>query len=398
MQVYAQFPPTPSPSINSESRRTSELKAAEFGSRMFSEEQPEAGPSSGIRADFPPTPPTHSDDEDAEHRQQHPYDIRNGDALAFEEPVVPQRVKKGRRPLSVYPATDDYAFPRQGIHHRKYTDPSAAARDAITNSHQQLDVDLDAYSATDFDETREPTLSFVTTSTDISTTGTPPPIAQYDYKGDLGGKGIIEPRIRIRTTAGRANAYSSAESSMASGAYSYHAYADNNLYHPLPPPLPVVPSAFAEQVGLGITADDIVIPPNHRDSQVVSSPSSSRPPISPTTSFAHRPWKRDVINRLRSDSVSSSFTTASASTTDSAPSGPAGSASSHIAYPFGAYAQAAWEREDQEAPQTPEAVALVDKGKERIFNVASLNAIGGIEGMTQSFIESLEGRSKLPKA
>jgi hypothetical protein len=40
----------------------------------------------------------------------------------------------------------------------------------------------------------------------------------------------------------------------------------------------------------------------------------------------------------------------------------------------------------------------VDKGKERIFNVASLNAIGGIEGMTQSFIESLEGRSKLPKA
>ena len=294
---------------------------------------------------LPPTPPVMEDEEPK-----------------FNLSAVPQRPRRGRRPASIYPGPGEE---QDASPVRDFSNP------------QQLDVDLDAYS-TNFEDGREPTLSFVTTSTVESTAGTPPSIAPYEFKPEAGGKAEGEQRIRVRTKTGRADAYSSAESSMGSGAYSYHAYADN-VYHPHPPPLPIVPSAFTPEVGLGITAQDLVIPARQRESQVVGSPSSD-PPISPPNSFAHRPWKRDVITRLRSDSASSSITTTSASTNESAPPG----SPSRLAYPFGL-----WDEEHEES--TPEAVALVEEGREKIFNVEKLNAMCGVEGLTESVIRSMTG-------
>jgi len=95
------------------------------------------------------------------------------------------------------------------------------------------------------------------------------------------------------------------------------------------------------------------------------------------------------MTRLRSDSASSSITTASV---DSHPSGTAGSTSSH-AYPFAGYAQnLPWERESYQQT-TPEAVALVDEGKERIFDRDQLEAIGGLDALTERNIAVLRGES-----
>lgn len=394
MQFGSQFPPTPTPSIHSPSQRGSVHQSTDIEGasgldrgKMFG--NAEAGPSSGLPHSLPPTPPVHDGEEEREY---------HASSLAFDEPTITQRPRRGRRPASVYPIpTEEHAYQP----HRKFTDPTPRNfhQTDSNDSSQQLDVDLDAYSTTDFDaeEGGEPTLSIVTTSTADSTTGTPASIGgQFDYKGESGmGKPEGEPRIRMRSTTGRANAYSSAESSMASGAYSYHAYADNHIYHPHPPPLPNIPNSFAppiDHVGLGITAHDLIIPARQRDSQVASSPSTGAP-VSPSNSFVHRPWKRDVINRLRSDSASSSITTASASTSDTHVSATGASASSH-AYPFAGYAQnLPWEREDEEeaGPSTPEAVALVDEGKESIFDKTRLEEIGGVEALDEEMIASLRG-------
>ena len=289
-----------------------------------------------------------------------------------------------------------YPFPlEQQVYqpHRKFTDPTPTREYMLSDNSQQLDVDLDAYSTTDFDhDEREPTLSFVTTTSTVdSTTGTPVSInGEYQFKSEHGKGKEGAPRIRMRTTAGRANAYSSAESSTDSGAYSYHAFADNNLYHPHPPPLPAAPSYAngADHVGLGITSHDFALSNQQRDSVAESSPSSA-PPQSPSHSFAHRPWKRDVINRLRSDSASSSLTTAS---TDSGHSANAHSTSNHsLPYPYAAYASnLPWENEDQ--MQASEAVALVDEGKERIFDATRLEEIGGLQALSNDQIRSLSGR------
>lgn len=324
----------------------------------------EAGPSQSL----PPTPPVNEGTT---------FSLNSSSSLAFNEPTITQRPRRGRRPASAYPVPEGSAYQPQ----RKYTDPTPR-----THHDAQLDVDLDAYSTTDFDESREPTLSFVTTSTVDSTTGTPQSIGgEFEYKPGGGKQSEMEPRIRVRT--GRSTAYSSAESS---GAYSYHAYADNNIYNPSPPPMPSVPSAYAnDQVGLGITAHDGALPTRHRDSQVGSSPSTNAP-VSPTNSFAHRPWKRDVINRLRSDSASSSITTASVSTSDSHPSVAEGSTSSHP-YPFAGYAHnLPWEREEIKL-STPDAVGLVDEGKERIFDKAKLEEVGGLDALTAAEIAGLRG-------
>ena len=368
MQFTTQFPPTPAPSIHSE--------------KMFM--NAEAGPSSRLSHSLPPTPPVNADSE---------YDIVSPTSLAFDEPTITQRPRRGRRPASVYPfAGEEHVYQAQ----RKNTD-RAAHQDSDESDDQQLDVDLDAYSTTDFDieEDREPTLSFVTTSTVDSTAGTPASIGgHYEFKPEHGMvKMEGEPRIRLRSSAGRANAYSSAESSMASNAYSYHGYADNTAYQP--PPLPALPSSYADaadEVGLGITGHD-GLPNRQRDSVAASSPSTNAP-ISPSNSFAHRPWKRDVMTRLRSDSAASSMTTASASTEDSHHSVTAGSTSSH-AYPFAGYAQnLPWERASYEQT-APEAVALVNEGKERIFDRETLEAMGGLDSLTDGNIASLRGELAL---
>jgi hypothetical protein len=320
---------------------------------MFDSPEGIAGPSNpfkqALARDLPPTPPNEEGSYSPEPS-----------ALNFSEPAKPQRVRRGRRPASVYPPQE----PTYQLH-RKYTDPTPRTQGYVEDvSHQQLDVDLEAYSTTDFDpedalDSREPTLSFVTTST-ADSISTPSKEHRYEDNKVDGG----EPRIRVRTTAGRANAYSSAESSMASGAYSYHAYADNNIYHPHPPPLPTPPNAFAP-VGLGI--------------DLPSSQADPNPPISPTNSFAHRPWKRDVINRLRSDSASSSITTASASTA------PSVNENAYLAYD---YERLPWEQEQSR----PEAVAMVDEGREKILDVQRLEQMGGVEGLAEE-MHSLAGES-----
>lgn len=371
-------------------------------------ERPAVGSSRGFQPspyrvperDLPPTPPVHEVDSPVESADA-PYDAFSSPSagLSFSEPAVPQRPRRGRRPASVYPAPGAAPLYQP---QRKYTDPTprtrryAESEDEESGDPQQLDVDLDAYSTADFEgvdglEDREPTLSFVTTSTVESTASTPSIGVTYGYGSEaVDGKPEPEPRIRMRTTAGRSNAYSSAESSMASGAYSYNPYGDNQIYHPHPPPMPVVPNAYAlptEQVGLGITADDLVIPARPRESQLGSS--SSKPPLSPSNSFVHRPWRGDVVNRLRSDSASSSFTTASVSTSDTALS-----TSDHAAaYPYAAYQQAErlpWEQESPVETRS-EAIALVDEGRGKILNTEKLQEMGGLEALTEATIGSLTG-------
>lgn len=388
MQISCQLPPTPTPTIHSPSQRQSLVQLQDLENHLTDRSKmfinAEAGPSSRLPHSLPPTPPVN--DEAA-------YDIVSPTSLVFDEPTITQRPRRGRRPASVYPLPGgEHVFQP----HRKYTDPAPHSRDLYHSSseslHHELDVDLDAYSTTDFDveENREPTLSFVTISTTDSTTGTPASIGgQFEFKPEHGNAKLDEePRIRLRSTTGRTNAYSSAESSMASGAYSFNGYADHDGYQP--PPLPVLPSSHVntmDEVGLGITGHDS-LQNRQRDSLSGSSPSTNAP-LSPANSFAHRPWKRDVMTRLRSDSASSSITTASV---DSHPSGTAGSTSSH-AYPFAGYAQnLPWERESYQQT-TPEAVALVDEGKERIFDRDQLEAMGGLDALTERNIAVLRGES-----
>lgn len=302
--------------------------------------------------DLPPTPPKE--------------EVLESKGLTFVDAAVPQRSRRGRRPLSAYPTREQPPY----IPHRKYTDPTPHSNRYEPEDNEQLDVDLDAYS-NEFDS-REPTLSFLTTSSAAeSTTGTPSIGGTYSFKQEDGEKPEMEPRIRMRTTTGRANAYSSAESS---GAYSYHAY-DNHLFHPHPPPMPVIPHQFTERVGLGFSEQN-----SERD-VAVPSPDPSIP-----TSYSHRPWRRDVVNRLRSDSASSAFTTASTSTEDTAPSGSV-SADNYSAYQYSD--RLPWDVEQVEAE--PEAVTMVNEGREKILDKAKLEEMGGLGAMSEEVISSLNG-------
>ena len=344
------FPPTPTPSLESPFQRDSicklqplDMEPQNYKLSEYTEHSNFAGSGNISRAahhpvldrDLPPTPPTNEVESPIE--MDHPsFDHKPmSTALSFAEPSMPQRARKGRRPASVYPQPGTgpvYQIQRQytepNSRNRRYAEDEVEMSDTQDASAiHQLDVDLDAYSTTDLDgeddiEDREPTLSFVTTSTAESTASTPSIAMSYGYRNEtVEGKPEPEPRIRMRATAGRTNAYSSAESSTASGAFSYYPYAEDQIFFPHPPPLPPAPLTHVvpvEHVGLGITAHDTILPARHRDSQLVSP--SSNPPPSPSTSFVHRPWQRDVLNRLRSDSASSSVTTASASSNNTVPS------------------------------------------------------------------------------
>ncbi|WVW84780.1 hypothetical protein I302_106815 [Kwoniella bestiolae CBS 10118] len=377
------LPPTPTPSIHSPVRQSSyqDLK------NMMTE-QPVAGPSHGWRPyptpprhELPPTPPVNEDDES--------HDRRAGSApsssIIFNEPNMPtRRIQPTRRPASAYPAQNDNEKPH--MPYRKYTDPTPHTGRYDQPAHQ-LDVDLDAYSATEFDteegmDEREPTLSFVTTSTIDSTASTPSMGVTYGYRTESND---VDGKVKIRQTAGRSHAYSSAESSMASGAYSGYGYSDQ-IYHSHPPPLPHLPSNYTsavEHVGLGISAD---FPQRNPP---VESPSSN-PPLSPSHSFTHRPWKRDMVNRLRSGSASSSISTASCSTTDSGPS------SSRIPPPDNSFAYAfdvynsPWQQ-----PPRAEAIAMVDEGRENILNVEKIESMGGFGALTVDMIGSFAGVTHL---
>ena len=329
-----------------------------------------AGPSSGLS--LPPTPPSHDDDS-----------VFNGPAtstLAFSEPPVPQREKRGRRPPSGYPVLGDYNLTPERPQHSDDHDQQLSSE----SGSQQLDVDLDAYATGEYDvdEPTEPTLSIVTSSTVDSTTGTPASIgAQFDFNDLRGGKMDSEPKIRMRTRTGRANAYSSAESSMASNTFSQYGYGDA-FYQPHAPPMPTLPGVYAttERVGLGIESHDIILPPQ-RDSQIESSPSTTNFD-SPANSFAHRPWKRDIPNHHRRPSaVSDNSIDSSASTGDNL---------RRQSYSFADYSGTLpWEDESQEV--TPEALALVKEGKDRTFDVAKLEAMGGLPALNKEMIAGLKG-------
>ena len=278
-----------------------------------------------------------------------------------------------------------------------------------------LGVHLDAYSATRFLDGDEPCLSFMTTSTAESTTTTPSSIAMQYRQGSQDSGHVSaeqegksrgendESRIRVRTNTGRAHAYSSAESSTASGAYSYHAYADNNIFHPHPPPLPVLPSLQTD------SPSSIQDHPSPRDERTVGlgfgrtanlpqAEDQEDSPISPRR-YDQR-WdglrvKTDMANRLRSDSgaSTSSAVSTTSQTFDSAIAGPTQTspiaASEDLEIRKYAFELAAIE------PRTPEALALLQQGKDRILTTETVEKMGGIKTFCEESLESYGGECDL---
>lgn len=188
----------------------------------------------------------------------------------------------------------------------------------------------------------------------------------------------------MRSTSGRATTYSSAESSTGSGAFSYHAYSDH-IYTP-PPPLPQIPNGYNSPDTSGMTTDYPIVRSNAEQPHT----RHIHPPLSPSHSFTHRPWKRDAVNRLRSDSTSSAFTADSMSTDNSATS------SSRIPLPDAAYHYAyddftlPYEQEQAE----PEALAMIKEGREKLLNMEKIEAMGGAKVLSDSVICSLAGKYK----
>ncbi|WVQ73148.1 hypothetical protein IAR50_002712 [Cryptococcus sp. DSM 104548] len=378
------LPPTPSPSIHSPTRHSSaELNSS---TTMSEHDQPIAGPSKGRQQSsyasqpyLPPTPPV----QDGE---------QTGSSINFVEPVLPRRRNPStRRPLSAYPQDDE-----DPIHppSRKYTDPTPLAHlpssdDEQSGESHQLDVDLDAYSNAGYEteeeplEDREPTLSFVTASTHDSTAGTPPMSMAYGFPGHV-EEGKDEPKIKLRSTAGRGvNTYSSAESSTGSGPYSYHAYGDQ-IYQQNPPPLPQMPNGYSSSMGLGISTE------YSWPSSLTSSRTDRPPSLSLANTYPHRPWKRDPVNRLRSDSVSSAFTVASTST-DASDVSSSRANTQDGAFQYDYDGLLPYEREQAE----PEALAMIKEGREKILNVEKIEALGGMEAIDQHMINSLAGITHL---
>ncbi|WVN85128.1 uncharacterized protein L203_100270 [Cryptococcus depauperatus CBS 7841] len=388
------LPPTPSPSVHTPTRQSSMDFQASNPSMLPEKEQDGAlaGPSDwqpqhyAQQPVFPPTPPV-LESEDADSPR-----------INFAEEMLPIKRSRrpARRPLSAYQDYEEPICPP----YRKYTDPTPHTGLPLGGDErlseqvghdQQLHVDLDAYSATDFESEengcdKEPTLSFVTTSTHESTTSTPPISMSYGYASHLRDKkSDSEPKIRMRSTVGRAsmsNTYSSAESSIGSGAYSYHAY--DQMYNSRPPPLPQLPDSYSNSAGLGITTD-------YPTPTSADYPHTGRPTLSPSHSFSLRPWKKEVANRLRSDSASSAFTSASTSTDLS------GASSSRIPLPDAAYHfeydnfTLSYEREAAE----PEAIAMIQEGRGKMLNMDKINALGGIIALTDDVIRSLSGVTHL---
>lgn len=242
-----------------------------------------------------------------------------------------------------------------------------------SGSHHQLDVDLDVY-AQEYneldddmrqlgDDMREPTLSFATTSTVDSTTSSPSIGEAYTYGTErvVDGKPEHEPRIRMRT--GRQSAYSSAESSMASGAFSYHACSEYSQQPPVPP-LPA-------DISMGLNRNGYRVSANETNS------TASYHAMSPSSSYAqHQPWRSPVMARDRSLSVSTSDDT----------EGSSGSGEERLSSAFehsfnylsGTLpARQPWAN-DSEVLAEPNALAMVDDGRSAILNQEKLEAMGGI--------------------
>jgi hypothetical protein len=342
------FPPTPAPSLPSPSTMNDPTMSHFDTNNIY----PKHGSSSSstfnpLTAPLPPTPPA-----------EDPVDMQR---LSIRDEVMPQRIRRGRTPVF----DPDGFSPQRVLSEAHHISDNA---DQGQSSRQRLDVDLDAY-ANDFDDSREPTLSFHTSSTVESTTGTPSSMhGAYGFAHDgQGDKAPVEPRIRVRTTNGRSTAYSSAESS---GAYSYHQY-ETNLFHPHPPPLPNRPHPFADPLGLGI-----------RDGENPDIQAGHRPVTN--TDFTYRPWEAEVVNRDRSTSSASLASFASRSSR--------GQSSSLQHYDYHYPEMLPWDTQ-RLMDNEPEAVVMVEEGRERTLDMAKLEEMGGIAQMTEQKIAKLSGNS-----
>jgi len=308
-----------------------------------------------------------------------PFDNGRGSGISLEDSPTETRYRAAkvdmtRRPHSTYPDSSDEPVYHP---HRKYTDPTPhtaqypmhePASPILSASGHHLDVDLDVYSQ-DYeveDDVRQPTLSFVTTSTADSTTSSPSISEAYTYGTERieGKPEQHEPRIRVRTNLGRQNAYSSAESSMASGAYSYHAYSDNS-YHGPPPPLP---TASSSDVGLGIS----------RSSQYSRASPDDRSALQPHAPYGHPDW-HDSMTRDRSNSTSSALSSESTSSTDDRLSTSFQHTFSYLSdslpgqrYPWG---------DEINAVPESNAVAMVGDGRSIILDREKLESMGGIRAL-----------------
>lgn len=362
--IAGPFPPTPAFSLRSkQSPLDFDLDQAQ-----------EAGPSkprlplaTNAHEQLPPAPPPHDDIVRADSM----YTPQTSDT---DTRFRTAKIDSSRRPHSTYPSTEDPVYHVQ----RKYTDPTpqnGGPYHALqeqppspmpsNSGNHQLDVDLDVYSQ-DYneleDDMRQPTLSFVTTSTVDSTTSSPSIGEAYTYGTDrvVDGKPEHEPRIRMRT--GRQNAYSSAESSMASGAFSYHAYSEYNGSQPPIPPLPA-------DVGLGLNRNGYRVSANDETSTASYHATSPSSPYS-----GHQPWRSPVMTRDRSHSVSTSDETDSSESEERL--------SSAFAHSFGYLSETLPTRQpwqdESEVLAEPNALAMVDDGRGAILNRAKLEAMGGI--------------------
>lgn len=327
--------------------------------------QSQAGPSKPRMAalnNLPPTPPVHDDLTAAAYESSR---------LAFDSsPTYSEtryrspKVDTTRRPHSTYPTPSEEPV----FHpHRKYTDPTphtahypmhepvSPIPSGSGNGHT-LDVDLDVYSG-DYDlddEVRQPTLSFVTTSTVDSTTSSPSITDAYTYASERvdSKPDLREPRIRVR--AGRQNAYSSAESSMASGGYSYHAYSDNS-YHQTPP-VPVIPTDMLNaRPDYGRQSSNADVASSYTDNSS---------------------WQVDA-GRDRSNSTSSALSTDMSSEDDRI--------SSSFAHTFSylQFGRQPWDDEQSMPLSEPNALAMVGDGRSIILDAKKLDAMGGIHALRQ---------------
>lgn len=378
-----EFPFTPSPPNEPELHDDTMISSTRRPE--YRPENDMAGPSfkTPSRA-FSPTPMIHDDSPNTASS----YSFRNGNGDSSTlDAGVQQRARRGRRPLSAYPTGQDNQMPY--LPARKYTDPTPHTRHYgddgeevayDSDLHHQLNVDI--YPHEFDDEGRAPTLSFVTTSTAESTASTPSLSASYGgYRPDPleNYKPDVEPRIRMRAPMGRTNAYSSAESSMASGAYSAYGY-DHTFADAPPLPTTNVFSPLGPHAGLGISASEMMPSPiSTSSSDHASSPSA----------YQHRPWQSDLPSRSRSGSASSSDTSLSQPIDSDIlrPTTDLGDLDFHFDR-FSLSGRMPWE---DEARREARAVKTVDEGEERILDCTRLQALGGISSLTPEVIASLHG-------
>lgn len=338
------FPPTPapslpSPSMNGNSDSKSDTPATVIDHKSYphftkSQSAPPMGP-------LPLTPP---EEEIAELQR-----------LKIEDEGIPQRVRRGRTPI----VTDT------GLVSGSERTSSELGHGGSTSA-QRLTVDLEGYSG-DYDESREPTLSFHTSSTVESTTGTPSSTHHnYNFGSSSSREKAGQEQFRIRSTNGRSTAYSSAESS---GAYSYHQYGDNQ-FHPHPPPLPDRPAAHAT-VGLGYQSTTVQDAEEMEDEVPV-----------PDTNFSYRPWESEEVNRTRSHSGVSLSSVASRSSR--------GQSSSLQHYDYHYPDSLPWDTQ-RALENESQAVAMVEEGREKTLDMSKLREMGGIESISEKQITTFSG-------